>query len=88
MTIAEAAPVAEASPRLLGKVDLALFAPHNEKVELLAEWNQFEPVALAKGEDGWWRGTAVCSPSVNSVLRFSSALGRRPPCPSSSVPSQ
>lgn len=51
-------PVANAGPATLGIADFALFAPRNEKVELLAEWNQFRPVAMAKGEDGWWRARA------------------------------
>lgn len=58
MTV-ETMPVAEASPSAQGVVDLALFAPRNEVVELLAEWNQFRPLPMARGDDGWWRARAL-----------------------------
>ena len=38
-----------------GFVDLALFAPYNEKVWLTASWNKWERVPLEKSKDGWWR---------------------------------
>lgn len=37
--------------------ELALFAPHNEVVELVAQWNDWKPQPLTKGDDGWWRAS-------------------------------
>ena len=51
-------PVADASPQHTGTMELALFAPRNPSVELLAEWNGFKPVPMARGKDGWWRAKA------------------------------
>ena len=59
MSVKEAVPIAQASPAQTGVVDLALFAPRNESVELLAQWNQYRPVPMARGDDGWWRASAT-----------------------------
>ncbi len=40
-----------------GGVDFALFAPYNEVVELVGDFSEWKPVAMAKGTDGWWRAT-------------------------------
>lgn len=37
------------------KVELALWAPYNEDVYILGEWNQFQPQPMTRGDDGWWR---------------------------------
>ncbi len=36
-------------------VELALFAPYNEKVEILADFTDWVPKPMSKGADGWWR---------------------------------
>src|SRR3954464_9059222 len=38
-----------------GVIELGLFAPYNEVVELLANWNNWQPIKMNKGDDGWWR---------------------------------
>ena len=41
-----------------GKIELALFAPNNPEVCLLASWNDWKRQPMTKGEDGWWRISA------------------------------
>jgi 1,4-alpha-glucan branching enzyme len=36
-------------------VELALFAPYNEVVELVGDFSEWKPLAMHKGDDGWWR---------------------------------
>lgn len=35
--------------------DFALHAPYNEHVALMGSWNDWEPVPMQRGDDGWWR---------------------------------
>src|SRR5690606_40100018 len=37
------------------EADFALLAPYNEHVALLGSWNDWEPIPMERGEDGWWR---------------------------------
>jgi 1,4-alpha-glucan branching enzyme len=39
----------------LGRIELALFAPYNESVELIGDFNDWRPAPMTKGADGWWR---------------------------------
>lgn len=41
---------------LKNKITLALFAPHNETVQLLGNFTDWQPRDLQRGDDGWWRG--------------------------------
>src|SRR5438067_2061954 len=34
---------------------MALLAPHNESVQILATFTDWQPRDLKRGEDGWWR---------------------------------
>jgi 1,4-alpha-glucan branching enzyme len=43
----------QASP--IGNIELALFAPYNEAVCLIADWNNWQRQPMSKGDDGWWR---------------------------------
>ena len=36
-------------------IELGLFAPYNEVVELIGSWNEYKTIPLTKAEDGWWR---------------------------------
>ena len=36
-------------------LELGLFAPYNESVQLIGNWNEWKPIAMKKGPDGWWR---------------------------------
>ncbi len=36
-------------------VPFALFAPYNEYVALAGDWNNWQPIEMERGEDGWWR---------------------------------
>ncbi len=45
----------ENASRKQATIDIALFAPHNEHVELIAQWNDWKPQPMSKGDDGWWR---------------------------------
>lgn len=38
-----------------GVIQLGLCAPYNEQVELLGSWNDWQPIKMIKGKDGWWR---------------------------------
>ena len=38
-----------------GTIELGLFAPYNERVQLLANWTNWQPIEMNKGDDGWWR---------------------------------
>ena len=40
-----------------GTIELGLFAPYNELVQLIGDWTQWQPVQMTKGEDGWWRAS-------------------------------
>lgn len=56
-TEARGAPPAPAAPEQAG-VELALFAPYLELVQLMGSWTDWKPVELTKGADGWWRTRA------------------------------
>lgn len=46
--------------RQVATIELCLFAPYNEIVELLGSWNDYAPTEMTRGDDGWWRaGVAV-----------------------------
>jgi 1,4-alpha-glucan branching enzyme len=36
-------------------IELALFAPYNEVVQLMGSFNDWKPIDMNKGNDGWWR---------------------------------
>src|SRR5687768_13508981 len=36
-------------------VEFQLFAPYNETVALIGDWNQWQPLEMKRGDDGWWR---------------------------------
>lgn len=36
-------------------MEFSLFAPYNEKVELIGNWNNWKPIKMKKGDDGCWR---------------------------------
>lgn len=36
-------------------MEFSLFAPYNEFVALIGSWNQWQPIDMKKGDDGWWR---------------------------------
>jgi 1,4-alpha-glucan branching enzyme len=36
-------------------IELGLFAPYNESVELVGSWNGFKPLPMERQPDGWWR---------------------------------
>ena len=38
-----------------GTIELGLFAPYNERVQLLGSWTNWQPIEMNKGDDGWWR---------------------------------
>jgi 1,4-alpha-glucan branching enzyme len=38
-----------------GNIELALFAPNNDEVSLIASWNPGQRQPMTKGSDGWWR---------------------------------
>lgn len=40
---------------LSGSFDLALFAPYNEVVLIMGSWDDYKPVEMTRGVDGWWR---------------------------------
>jgi 1,4-alpha-glucan branching enzyme len=52
-----------------GVIDLSLFAPYNEVVELLGNWNDWKPINMIKGKDGWWRAT-VELPDGDYLYKF------------------
>ena len=37
------------------EVELALFAPYNETVEILGDFTDWKARPMSRGEDGWWR---------------------------------
>ncbi len=37
------------------EADFALHAPYNEHVALMGNWNDWEPIPMERGDDGWWR---------------------------------
>lgn len=39
-------------------VEIALFAPYNEVVQLIGNWNDWQPIDLQRSDDGWWRTKA------------------------------
>jgi 1,4-alpha-glucan branching enzyme len=45
------------SPSKKYDVTFSLFAPYNEEVRLLGDWNDWQETPMEKGDDGWW--TAV-----------------------------
>lgn len=36
-------------------VEVALFAPYNDTVQLVGDWTDWRPIEMRKGDDGWWR---------------------------------
>jgi 1,4-alpha-glucan branching enzyme len=58
LTPASGAEATKGNSQNKGLIELALFAPYNEIVELLASWNDWKPTPMTKGEDGWWRTKA------------------------------
>src|SRR5438477_12781321 len=36
-------------------IEFGLFAPYNESVALIGDWNRWKPIDMTKGDDGWWR---------------------------------
>ena len=46
-------------PVVTGTMEVCLFAPYNEIVQLLGDWNDFKPIDMQKGGDGWWRANIV-----------------------------
>jgi 1,4-alpha-glucan branching enzyme len=38
-------------------LEFRLFAPYNPAVQLIGDWNNWQPVPMTRGEDGWWRVT-------------------------------
>jgi 1,4-alpha-glucan branching enzyme len=50
-------------------IDFALFAPYNERVELIGDFSDWKPVAMERGDDGWWR-TAVDLPDGDHRYKF------------------
>lgn len=36
-------------------IEFKLFAPYNEEVAVIGEWNEWKPQPMEKGPDGWWR---------------------------------
>ena len=67
-THARGAPTDSAAPHLKG-VELALFAPYNEFVQLIGDWNDFEPIEMRRSDDGWWR-TRVELPDGDYLYKF------------------
>lgn len=53
-TSTEATPTGSAPTRAPSAL-LALFAPYNEVVELIASWTDWQPKPMTRGDDGWWR---------------------------------
>ena len=37
------------------EIELALFAPYNEQVDLLGSWTDYQPQPMRHDPDGWWR---------------------------------
>lgn len=54
-TEARGAPPAPPVLQQIKGLEIALFAPYNEVVQLIGNWNDWKPVDLEKGDDGWWR---------------------------------
>jgi 1,4-alpha-glucan branching enzyme len=50
-------------------IELGLFAPYNERVELIGSWDDFKPLALSRDEHGWWR-TRVALPDGEYRYKF------------------
>ena len=40
-----------------GVIEMGLFAPYNEVVQVIGSWNDWDPIELTRGPDGWWRTT-------------------------------
>ncbi len=38
-----------------GKISFELFAPYNEQVSLLGDWNGWQPIPMTKNEHGYWQ---------------------------------
>lgn len=43
------------SDQQAAEAEFALFAPYNEHVALVGDWNGWEPIPMTRGDDGWWR---------------------------------
>lgn len=54
-TEARGAPPAPPVLQQITGLEIALFAPYNEVVQLIGNWNDWKPVDLEKSDDGWWR---------------------------------
>src|SRR5262245_23616680 len=36
-------------------VTFRLFAPYNETVAVIGSWDNWQPIKMKRGDDGWWR---------------------------------
>ena len=45
----------QGQPNQQDGIEFALFAPYNEKVELIGDFSEWSPIPMVKGDDGWWR---------------------------------
>ena len=41
----------------MSSIEIELFAPYNEVVELTGSWNDWQPMPMMRGDDGRWRTT-------------------------------
>jgi 1,4-alpha-glucan branching enzyme len=57
-----------ASPAPAAAIELALFAPYNEVVELVGTFTR-DPIAMRRGDDGWWRAT-IDVPDGDHLYKF------------------
>src|ERR1022692_3570266 len=48
-------------------IDFKLFAPYNEEVALLGEWNNWQKIPMTKFADGWWH---VEVPLADGVYQY------------------
>lgn len=50
-------------------LELCLFAPYNEIVQLLGSWNDYQPIDMTRRDDGWWCAN-VCVPDREHQYKF------------------
>jgi 1,4-alpha-glucan branching enzyme len=66
----DVSPVASVDPAGAAQgIEFALFAPCNESVALLGDFNGWQPLPMTKGADDWWRVT-VALPDGDHQYRF------------------
>lgn len=53
----------------LGQIEVGIFAPYNESVELLASWNEWKAEKMQRGSDGRWTAT-VKLPDGDHAYKF------------------